>query len=75
MEAYQSKVYYKGLIINQLIYLIDNSSDEIIELKDLYSGTIFKFWDSEKKFLQEIIPELQDRGYVVEGTSIIKKRR
>lgn len=75
MQAYRSKVYYKSLIINQLIYLIDNSSDEIIELKDLYSGIIFEFWDSEEKFLQEIIPELQDRGYTVNETSVIKKRR
>lgn len=74
MQTYRLKVYYKEMIINQLIYLIDNSSDETIELKDLYSGTIFEFWESEEKFLLEIIPELQDRGYAVEGTSVMKKK-
>lgn len=73
MHPYRSKVYYKKMIINQLIYLIDNSTDEIIELKDLYSGTIFEYWESEEKFLQEIILELQDCGYAIEGTSVVKK--
>jgi hypothetical protein len=73
MLVYQSKVNYKGLVIDQLIYIIDKSNDEVIELKNLYSGTIFKFWESEEKFLEEIIIELQDRGYAIDGASVIKK--
>ena len=73
MLVYQSKVNYKGLVIDQLIYIIDKSNDEVIELKNLYSGTIFKFWESEEKFLEEIILELQDRGYAIDGASVIKK--